>query len=335
MGFKIRKLGLDLRILLLLLIIFLIIFLCIQYFSFRSILPDIFVGKKAGGDHVIAALPKEMCAENLKKSSGPKPVLDVNAKSARAWQNVESNILVAALIISKTSVLGKKIRKVCALAGHDPYDNEKDQLYLEAPHITVLGLQVPNVTKNTLHEYLISESGFSAAVDIIVNRVKKYILNKKIILHSYNKKYLEFDNKVVKKFLDKKSSRHNFIDKVHKPFTKDVINSLLELIGQDVVSTTRCRPAIVEPGKPNDVFTHYISDKSDNDSEIAVHNEFTGDFSPHISLINSPDATYRTNFIKRIQAVDTRELNRIELSSAEISHIFILYKKKAVYLPVD
>lgn len=322
MGLKLDKLGLVAPILLLL-IILLVVLLCLP-----------FLQKSVESKTETALVPTKFCSTNPKiKPLKPLIYDDKPSFLPKPWPNIESNIIFTALVISETSDVGLRIKSLCALAGINPYANEMDDS-LKMPHITLLSIFLPDVTKNSLHGYLSSDTGFKKTTEVISECVKKDIINKSIVLEAKNNKYMQFDTSVVKKFVYQKMGHQYFKDTIYKPFREDVINSLSKLISKDKISSIKCYPEFLDPQNPNELFTHYTTDKSNKISGFAVGKDFVGNFSPHISLIKSKDKAYREDFIKQIQGKDTHDINRIELSSKDISYIFLSYMRKWVYIPV-
>lgn len=325
MGFKLDKLGLVAPMVLIL-IILLVVLLCVRFFQKPA--------KDVESKAETALVPTKFCSTSLKiKPLKPLIYDDAAPLVPKPWLNVESNILYAALIISETSDVGLKIKSLSALVGVNSYASEINDS-LKKPHITLLRILLPDLTKNPLQGYFSSDLGFKKATEVISECVKKHIINKGIVLEAKNNEYMQFDTSVVKKFAYKQKGHSYFKYKIYKPFREDVINSLNKLISQDKISSIKCFPELLDPQNPNELFTHYTTDKSSKTSSFAVEKRFIHNFNPHISIIESKDKAYREDFINQIQGKDSLDINRIDLSSKDISHIFVSYLGKWNYIPV-
>lgn len=292
--------------------------------------------KKGGGSAAVTALvPSSLCSVSPEPMPAEPvtPLLHDNAPFPKPWLNVDSNILFTALVISESSVLGLGIKYLCALAGQDPYAGELSSV-LEMPHISIMNVYIPMIAKRSIHGYARSDLGFAIVAETIAKVVKKHLIDKGNVLHSENNAYSQFGKFVVKKFKDETRGHQKFVQTVYKPFKEDIVNSLGLLIGGEGHTSIKCFPSYFPQGKAMQTFMHYTTDKTNKSSDFAISKYFEEDLSPHISLIKSDDPYERANFIQMVQAEDTRDMNRVELSSKDISYIFVSYMGKWVYIPV-
>lgn len=322
MGLKLDKLGLVAPILLVF-IILLVVLLCVPFLKKAT---------KSDDSKTDAALVSTKFCSSNPKIKPLKPLIydDVLPLVRKPWPNIESNILFTALVISEKSDIGLRIKSLSALAGVNSYTSEMGES-LTIPHITLLRIFMPN--KNPHNGYFNSDKGFKKTTEIIFDCVKKHIMNKGIVLEAKNNIYMQFDTSVVKKFAYEKGHSH-FIYKIYKPFREDVINSLSKLTSQDKVTSMKCYPELLDPANPNELFTHYTTDKSNKTSGFAVEKRFIHNFNPHISIIKSTDKAYREDFINQIKSKDSLDINRVELSSKDISYVFVSYMGKWAYIPI-
>jgi hypothetical protein len=294
------------------------------------------VKRKGGGSATETAIvPSSFCAVSPEPMPPEplKPLFQDSAPFPKPWVNLESNILFTALVISETSVLGLRIKSLCALAGQDPYAGEIGSV-LEMPHISIMNIYVPMIAKRSIHGYARSNIGFEMVAEIIAEVVKRHLIDKGNVLHSVNNSYSQFGKFVVKKFKDETMGHQKFIQTVYKPFKDDIVNSLGTLIGGEERHPIKCFPAYFPQGKAMQTFTHYTTDKTNKTSDFAISKYFEEDLSPHISLIKSEDPVERANFIQQVQAEDTRDMNQVELGSKDISSIFVSYMGKWAFIPL-
>ena len=294
------------------------------------------VKRKGGGAPTeMALVPSSFCAISPEPMPREplKPLFQDSAPFPKPWVNLESNILFTALVISESSVLGLRIKSLSALAGQDPYAGEIGSV-LEMPHISIMNVYIPMIAKRSIHGYARSDLGFAMVAEIIAEVVKKHLIDKGNVLHSENNVYSQFGKFVVKKFKDETRGHQKFVQNIYKPFKEDIVNSLGRLIGGEERSSIKCFPAYFPQGKAMQTFMHYTTDKTNKSSDFAISKYFEEDLSPHISLIKSDDPYERANFIRLVQAEDTRDMNQVELSSKDISSIFVSYMGKWASIPI-
>ena len=294
------------------------------------------VKRKGGGSATVSALvPSSFCSVSPEPMPPEplKPLFQDSAPFPKPWVNLDSNILFTALVISESSVLGLRIKSLSALAGQDPYAGEIGSV-LEMPHISIMTVYIPMIAKRSIHGYARSDLGFAMVAEIIAEVVKKHLIDKGNVLHSENNVYSQFGKFVVKKFKDETRGHQKFVQNIYKPFKEDIVNSLGRLIGGEERSSIKCFPAYFPQGKAMQTFMHYTTDKTNKSSDFAISKYFEEDLSPHISLIKSDDPYERANFIRLVQAEDTRDMNQVELSSKDISSIFVSYMGKWASIPI-
>jgi len=281
---------------------------------------------KIKGGASAALVPSAFCSVSPEPlpAEPVKPLLNDNAPFPKPWLNVDSNILFTALVIAENSTLGMKIKELSALAGQNPYSGDLSAV-LERPHISIMNIYLPAILKKSIHAYAMSSLGLAMVSNIIAGVVKKHIINTNNVLTAENNSYTQFGKFVVKKYKDESGQ---FIENVYKPFKEDIVSSLSQLISSDKRAIIKCFPAYFPHGKVMHTFTHYSTDKSNKSSDFAISKYFEEDLSPHISLIKSDDPRERNNFIEEIQALNTSDMNQVELSSKDISSIFVSYMGK-------